>query len=346
MTKTLLAAGVIALPALAMIPLPATAQESCDGLGRPVVLAGLDWDSNSFQDGIVRAILEDGYGCTVEEIPGSTIPLLNGMIRGDIDITMEMWIPNVRDAWEKAVSDGDVAAVGISYPDATQHWYVPKYLVEGDDAKAPDLTSVEDLPQYAELFADPEEPGKGRFYNCILGWGCEVFNSKKLRAYDLLASYTNFRPGTGGALAGAIESALLREQPIVFYYWGPTWVLGKIGDEVVALDEPAYDEAVWTTLSDTPVEDVTGDTKATAYPTLEVSIAVNTEFQSAAPTIIDFLGKYGLDAQTISEALAYMQDESASADEAAKWWLTNNMDTWKSWVSDEAASRIESAINS
>ena len=343
MKTFILAAGLAAAPMLAGT---AMAQSDCDGLDRPVVLAGLDWDSNSFQNGIASFILEHGYGCEIDVIPGSTIPLLNGMIRGDIDITMEMWIPNVRDAWEKAEADGDVSEVGVSYPDAAQAWYVPKYLVEGDDAQAPDLKSVSDLPKYAELFADPEEPGKGRFYNCILGWGCEVMNTKKLTAYGLTDSFTNFRPGTGGALSAAIESNILRKRPIVFYYWSPTWVMGKVGDDIVQLEEPAFDEAVWNELSSIAPEDVTAETKATAWPLTKVSIAVNSEFEEEAPTIVEVLGQYGLVSDTISKALAYMQENSASADEAAIEWLKENKDTWTKWVPADVAESVDSALAS
>ncbi len=344
MKRLMLAATLAAAPLVAASA--AQAQADCAGLDRPVVLAGLDWDSNSFHNGVAGFILENGYGCDIEAIPGSTIPLLNGMIRGDIDITMEMWIPNVKEAWEKAVADGTVEKVGVSYPDAVQAWFVPKYLVEGDDAPAPDLKAVSDLPKYKELFEDPEEPGKGRFYNCILGWGCEQFNTKKLKAYGLLEDYTNFRPGTGGALSGAIESAILREKPIVFYYWGPTWVLGKVGDQIVQLEEPAHDEAIWETLANTPEGEIDDSFEATAYPLVEVSIATNSEFAAEAGPIVEFLGNYGLDAATVSKALAYMQDETASADEAGEWWLANNVDVWKEWVPAEVAERVQSALSS
>jgi len=343
MKALILAAGLAATPFLAG---QAAAAADCAGVDRPVVLAGLDWDSNAFQNGVAGFILEHGYGCEIDEIPGSTIPLMNGMIRGDIDITMEMWIPNVREAWDKAVADGSIAEVGISYPDATQAWYVPKYLVEGDDAEAPDLKSVSDLPKYAELFSDPEDPDKGRFYNCILGWGCEVMNTKKLIAYGLDETFTNFRPGTGGALAGAIESAILRKRPIVFYYWSPTWVMGKVGDEIVQLEEPAYNEEAWNALSTMDQEDVTKDTEATAWPLTKVSIAVNTDFQKEAPAIIEFLGKYGFDAATISRGLAYMQDNSATAQEAAINWLKENEATWSAWVPSDVAERVSSALAS
>lgn len=65
---------------------------------------------------------------------------------------------------------GTVEAVGLAYPDAVQGWFVPRYLVEGDDAPAAGLTSVSQLGEYAEVFQDPEDPDMGRFYNCIAGW--------------------------------------------------------------------------------------------------------------------------------------------------------------------------------
>ncbi|MGV8790420.1 glycine betaine ABC transporter substrate-binding protein, partial [Pseudomonas aeruginosa] len=49
----------------------------------------------------------------------------------------------------------------------------------------------------AEVFRDPEEPGKGRFYHCPAGWTCELENSEMLKRYGLEETFTNFRPGTG-----------------------------------------------------------------------------------------------------------------------------------------------------
>ncbi|MEH0888833.1 glycine betaine ABC transporter substrate-binding protein, partial [Enterobacter sp. UNJFSC 003] len=79
---------------------------------------------------------------------------------------------------------------GTTFPDASEGWFVPRYLVSGPDAKAPELKSVQDLKRYKDLFADPDEPGKGRFYNCVAGWVCEGINTKKLAAYGLAQDFT------------------------------------------------------------------------------------------------------------------------------------------------------------
>ena len=334
MKALILAAGLAATPLLAS---QALAQSDCGGIDRPVVFAGLDWDSNSFQNGVAGFILEHGYGCEVDEIPGSTIPLLNGMIRGDIDITMEMWIPNVREAWDKAEADGDIAAVGVSYPDAKQAWYVPKYMVEGDDAVAPDLKSVEQLGSYKQLFEDPEEPEKGRFLNCVIGWQCEIVNSKKLIAYGLDEDYSNIRPGAGAALEAAVEAAYLRERPVLFYHWVPTWLIGKY--DFVMLEEPAYDKAVWDAMmaEERPTE-------ATAYPQTKVVIGANTEFTEKSEEITEFFMQYSTTSAETSAALAYMHDNDAEADEAALEFLRTKPDVWTKWVPADVAERVSAAV--
>ncbi|WP_244266889.1 ABC transporter substrate-binding protein [Polycladidibacter stylochi] len=311
-------------------------------LDRKVVFAGLDWDSNAFHTSVASYIMQHGYNCETDMIPGSTIPLLNGMSRGDIDITMEIWPDNVTEALAKATAEKKIVDLGINFPDAVQAWFVPKYLVEGEDAPAKGLKSVADLPKYKEVFKDPEEPSKGRFYNCIAGWGCEVINTKKLNAYGLLDDYVNFRPGTGAALAAAIESNIKRKKPILFYYWGPTWVMGKIGKDLVALEEPKFDKTIWDALNQET--DPTNVKQAVAYPLSHAYVYANTEFAGKAPQLVEFLKKYETSNAITSEALAYMQDTGGTVDDAAIDFLKNNRDLWTTWVPADVAERVTAAL--
>lgn len=333
------ALGLATVTGASMIA-PAAAN-ACD-LDRDIVFGDLDWASAQFHNRVAQFILEEGYGCSTDVIPGSTLPIYNGMARGDIDIAMEIWVPNVQDWWDEETAKGTVQSVGLSYPDAVQGWFVPRYLVEGDDAPAAGLTSVDQLGDFASVFSDPEDPDMGRFYNCIAGWGCEDANTRKLAAYGLDETFTNFRPGTGGALAAAIESAILRERPIVFYYWGPTWVLGKVGDQVLQLEEPAYDAEIWNAMMS--AEPADSAQAATAYPVIPVEIGVNSEFGAQAPTVVAFLGEYGMTGAEVSAALLYMQENDVEADEAAQEFLRTREDLWTAWVSDEVADMIRAAL--
>src|SRR5690606_35442184 len=181
----------------------------------------------------------------------------------------EVWTDNVPDLWTEAVTAGTVEQVGLAFDDADQGWFVPRYLVEGDaergiEAAAPDLVSVFDLVEYSALFRDPERPSLGRFYNCVIGWQCELINTVKLNAYGLLPYYTDFKAGTGVAVAASLEGACVRGEPWVGYSWGPTWVLGEL--DLVNLDEPPYTDECWQGFTARIAEPTTATT-ACAYPT-------------------------------------------------------------------------------
>lgn len=340
--RTWIAAAVLSLGVALTAPHAARGQAPACELDRPVRFAGLDYDSAAFHTEVARFIIARGYGCRTEVIPGSVIPLLNGLIRGDVDVNMEVWKINVREIWDPAERDGRVVDLGVNFPDATQAWYVPRYLVEGDSAPAKGLRSVADLPRFAQLFRDPEEPSKGRFYNCVPGWACEVANTKKLHAYGLAEHFTNFRPGSGAALAAAIDSALLRRRPIVFYYWGPTWLLGKHADAIVTLEEPAYDPAIWAEFE--RASDPAAVRRATAYPTVPVSVAANGTFARQAPKLVAFLRNYETTNALVSEMLNYMQANDATAEAAAKHFLRTHGAVWTRWVPEDVAARVKAAL--
>ncbi len=190
----LIAGAAFAAPALA-------ADAQCE-MDRPVVFADLNYGSAQFHTAVAEYIVKNGFGCQIDAIPGDTIPLINGVARGDADIIMEIWTANPAQAWVDAEKAGKTVALGTTYPDAREGWFVPTAALDGP---LKGLKSVKDLPKYKDVLADPEEPGKGRFYNCPAGWQCEVVNSKKLIAYGLSDDFTNFRPGTGEALAAAAE---------------------------------------------------------------------------------------------------------------------------------------------
>jgi len=75
---------------------------------REIVFGGLDWTSALVQNGVARYIVEHGYGYPTSQIEGSTLPLFQGLRKGDIDLTMEIWLPNQDAAWNEAVKAGEV----------------------------------------------------------------------------------------------------------------------------------------------------------------------------------------------------------------------------------------------
>jgi glycine betaine/proline transport system substrate-binding protein len=340
--RSLLPALALAIAVAAAGPAGAQSRE----VKSTIRMAGNDWQSSHFHNAVAQFILEKGYGCKTVSVPGTTQPLLNALSRGDVDILMELWKANNVEIWAKMMRSGRVVETGgVSIQGAVQGWFVPRYVVEGNKkrgikASAPGLKSVADLPKYKALFRDPEEPSKGRFYNCKLGWNCERVNSKKLVAYKLLGDFTNFQPGSGAALAAAIGSAFKRGKPIVFYYWGPTWVLGKY--DVVMLKEPPYDKAKWDKLDKS--KDGRG-LEATAYPTIKVYVAANKKFAQTAPKVMAFLGKYAMKDDLVNKALVYMREnKDKTGRKAAMEFLKAHPAIWTKWVPADVAARVKAGL--
>jgi len=192
--------------------------------------------------------------------------------------------------------------------------------VEGEGAKAPKLKSIADLGQYAELFRDPEEPGKGRFYNCPAGWTCELENTQMLQSYGLSDKYTNFRPGTGPALDAAIVSATKRKQPILTYYWSPTPLLGRV--DMVQL-KPRDGEA----------------------KRIQVQAGLSKPFHDGAPELVAVLSRVNVPIELLNRTLAEQADAKQDAPAAAKALLKAHPELWQAWVTDAAArSKIQAAL--
>lgn len=300
-----------------------------------VVFGDLSWDSAQVNNRIAAFIAANGYGYSVEYVPGDTIIILQGLRRGDVDVNMEIWVENQQDAYDAAIDSGDVLDLGNNFGDNWQGWLVPRYMVEGDatrglEATAPDLRSVADLVNYWELFKDPENPDKGRFINSIPGWECTDINSQKLVAYGLDQYYTDFVVGSDAALSGSMAAAYEKGEPWLGYYWAPTWVLGKF--DMYALEEPAFDEDVWNS------------TRACAYPSNNVNVAVNAAFAADNPDLVTFLDNFNTKTEQHNAVLAYMQDNGATTEEAAIYFLREYEDVWTNWVPAEVAAAVKAAL--
>jgi glycine betaine/proline transport system substrate-binding protein len=123
----------------------------------------------------------------------------------------------------------------------------------------------------------------------------------------------------------------------VFYYWGPTWLVGKY--DLYRLEEPAYDKQVWDQMlaAEHP-------TQATAYPTSEVIVGANADFAKKAPRTVEFLKNYETESALVSRMLAYMRDENATPEKAADHFLATEQQVWTAWVPEEVASKVKASL--
>ena len=303
----------------------------------PVVIVDFSWDSVQMHNRIAGYVIEKAFGKKVEYLFAESLPGFMGLERGDAHLSMEGWVDNILEVWERVTTNGKVESLGTNFPDAPQGWYVPTYMITGDKERgiepvAPDLKSVADLAKYKHLFIDPENPKMGRLYNGPAGWRVTSINEMKVKAYGLADHFEAFSAGSETALSTAIKRAYDRGRPVLAYYWEPTWVMGLL--DMTLLEEPPHDDALWNEEHNF----------GCGFPSVRVLIVANSKFVKENPEIADFLRNYSTTLEQNNKALAFMFQNNADTRQAAVWFLREYEDVWSGWLSAEAADKVRAAL--
>ena len=315
--------------------------------GCSVHLGDFDWDSANIHTAISSFMIEHGYGCDVEVTKGSTTPIMAAFFDGQIDVVTEVWEDNLVELIRPHMEAKTIQHLGINTPASEQAFWVDRATAE-----AHGLKSVEDMkkPGIWELFKDPEDPSKGRITSCISGWTCYTINQVKILEYGLGDLYTNFDPGSGGALDAAIAGAFAKNQPIVTYYWTPTSLMGKPEIDMVRLTEPAYDKACWDSMM-VVVNKIKADgldayepSCANEYKDMALTKLATGKFADANPDIIKFADAYTITTSVVNNMLAYYVDESGGDMEATAMHYLENHSEWESWVPADVAAKVKSSL--
>ncbi len=287
---------------------------SCTQEKKPVhlVFADLSWESPQIHNRIAAFIIQNAVGdYTVEYMAGDTIPSYYGLEMGDIDIYMQSWHQNTKEAYDKGIKSGGIIDIGENMDDAPQGWWVPRYMVEGENAAAPDLKHVKDLPKYAHLFEDKEDPEKGLIYLGAAGWGATKVSEGYFEEYDLDKYFNRAIPGSGTAVVASMVGAYDRKQPWVGYYWAPSPVMAKV--DMVLL-------------------------KGSEFPKVDINKMVNKGMLEKAPEVVEFLKMFKTNVAVNTEILGNVAD-GQSVDEAAMTFLKTRADVWTEWLTEEQAKK-------
>jgi len=338
------AGGIAAAMTVALLSaasIPALAQETADngacGTDRTIDIAEMTWPSAAALAHIHATILEAGYGCDVEIVTGDTVPTSSSMLsRGTPAVAPELWTSALEEPWAKGKADGLVVELSDAITDGTiEGWFIPRYTQEAH----PELVTVQDVVDHPEFFSDPEEADKGRLYSCPPGWACELSTSALFEAYAMDETWNLFSPGSGGALDASIARAFTREEPILFYYWGPTAILGKY--DAVLLDMGPVDKDIYACNTDPACEK---PAEKTGYPSSPAVVGAAAWLPEEAPAVADYFAKVGLTNAEISELLIYGDENQADAEATAENFLKTKEDLWTKWVPAAVAEKVRASL--
>jgi len=297
-----------------------------------IQIADMSWSSASTIAHIESKILEAGYGCETELVPGDTVPTATTMVKkGRPHIAPELWSSNAAELLKEGEEAGKISIAGDVYlGGGIDGWFIPKYVSDA----YPDLKTAADLARYSHLFPDPDEPEKGRFYNSLPGWTTEIRSTNLIKGYGLSDHYNLFSAGSGAALDAAISSHYKRKRPIVFYYWAPSAILGKY--EMVQLEMNDFDPENDSCNSEENCENPT----AGGFRVAKVNTIVVNEIKDQAPALYGFLQNVSFETDQINRLLAWGVDNRAEPEEIAEYFLENHQDIWSTWVPDDVAEKV------
>ena len=294
-----------------------------------VSITEMNWASSQFITEVSKFLMEQGYGCEVEKVPSATTTSVASLAEnGEPDIVTELWLNSTGDVYAKLEAEGKVSRLADVFdPGGVEGWWIPSYLAEAH----PELTTVEGV------LANPDLVG-GRFNNCPDGWGCRIVNDNLITALKMRDNMEVFDHGSGETLATSIAAAYENKEPWFGYYYGPTAVLGKYQMTKVTIGNIDMDVHTGNQNKDAANPGVSDFPPA---PVLTVATAALTERE---PDIAELMGKVSFEIGLLSQVLAWQEENSASAEEAAVYFLTNNSDVWSQWVNADAREKLAAFI--
>jgi glycine betaine/proline transport system substrate-binding protein len=305
-----------------------------------VTIADMNWNSATLIANVDRFILEHGFGCDAELVPGDTMPTGAAMVeKGQPDIAPEFWSNSMKEALDKGVAEGRIRYAGVTLSDGGEEgFWVPAYMVEKD----PSLATIAGVKANAKLFKHPEDPSLSAFMGCPAGWNCQISSSKLFEAMELSADgFDLIDPGSGAGLAASIAKAYERKEAWFGYYWAPTAILGKYKmvkvDFGSGIDVTHFNECITQDDCLTP--------KPTMYPPSAVDSVVTERFAQNSPEALAYIAARSFTNAQMNTLLAWMEDQQADGEYTAEYFLTNYEDTWSKWVDTATAAKVKKALS-
>ncbi len=290
-----------------------------------VTITEMNWASSQVITEVSKFLMEQGYGCTVKKVPSATVPAVTSLVEtGEPNIVTELWVLSTP-IYNELEAEGKVHTTAEVLSDGgVEGWWIPKYLAE----KHPELTTIDGLLANADKIGN-------RFHTCPSGWACEKTNANLAKAYDLEGNGIEvFQHGSGQTLAASIASAYSSKEPWFGYYWAPTAILGKY--EMVSVDIGPHNAAGWSCNTDAACDNPV----KSSYPVSRVITTVTDDLARDKPDVKNLMSKVSFPNAVMGEILAWKEDNNASAEEAAVYFLTKYKSTWKNWLNDSARKKL------
>lgn len=288
-----------------------------DGDKMTIRLAANPWSASELNAAVAKILLEEQLGYPAELVSIDENAQWPALASGDLSASLEVWPSgHAENVAEYIESQGVVENGGPLGVVGKISWYIPTYLLE----EHPELATWEGYatPEAAALFATPETGDKGQF---LAGDPSFVqYDADIIRNLNLPFQVVN--AGSEEAILAALDTAVSREEPLLFYFWTPHSVHAKY--DLTAVQLPEYSEECYAQAEAGGV--------ACDYPADELFKVFWAGLAEAAPDAYTLLKNFSYDTDAQIGMIAAVELEGLSIEDAARAWVDANEAVWSAWL--------------
>ena len=326
---------LLTIAALAVVSLSSAAySQECGN----VSIAGLNWGSASILSEIDKRVLEKGYGCTVEVIPGNTIPTFTSMVeQAQPDIISELW-PNAAgiDLYNTALENKSIVEASSTPPigGIAEGWYILPNILE----EHPELTTLDAVLARPDLFPHYDDPTKGGFVTCPPGAGCQISNANLFIAFNMEAKgWQIIETGSYEAEDATISRAYDQGEAWFGYYSAPNAFIGKYNMVKLDWGVDFAGQENWNCITkpDCPSPQPSSWTASLVRTVFTQDFATR-----STPEIQSYFENRAISDEIMNALLLYMSENQATPEEAAEMFFSE-YNVWTQWVSADVAAKLK-----
>lgn len=260
--------------------------------GKKSLTIGMNnWAENIAVANMWKILLEE-QGYEVKLILADKAPIWAGVATGDIQLTLEAWLPAADGAYFDRFKD-QVERIGPWFKDAQLGLVVPEYV---------DISSIDQLNEQKDKF---EVRGTATIYGIDPGSSLMALTQEAVEQYGL--DYRLLSSSEPGMLL-SLEKAYKNNQPVVVTLWDPHWVWAKY--QLKFLEDPkgAYGE-----------------------PDSIYGIATK-GFAEEYPEVAGWLNQWQMDSESLGGLMNQIREGGEkNPEEGAKAWIEEHRDLVNQW---------------
>lgn len=299
---------------------------STTALAADVVIGVPNWPSVQATAHVLKVVLENKLGLTVELKSGSNKEVFEAMDAGTMHVHPEVWLPNVNHLKRQYVDARKTVKMHPSGPTGDQGMCVTR-----GTAQRTGIVNLKDLskPEMARKF-DTDGDGQGEVWIGAKGWGSTPIERVRARSYGYDETMTLKVTEESVALAD-VNDAVKQDKDIVFFCYAPHHIF--VTHELVVLKEPPHNAKEWIIVPPSPEPGwLERSTAGVAWDKAQLHVGYAASLEKSQPKAASMLSNISLNTDTLSvmsSALTVGKQDPAAF---AMKWVENNAATVESWL--------------